>query len=407
MVKFACAAIIVFFQFSTYSTHAEQPISAPPSGYVVYSHVVGRWPEGEVSGINKLQRYYLFLLRTTGQHEPIRMTDSSDSKRTKLGAAVWYPVFSPNGKEILFTANSPPGNVDLDFLESPTYRRQGLNLFRMAIDSKSLKAVTTDGSGYDYYMWSPDGKWIAAVQIGWPPYDQVYAWDLAKGKRYLLTKRSKEESITDILWSPDGKHVLFQLWPSTGEQDPNLYAVPRGGGGKPRVLVKGRGNRSSYSFSPNGQHIAFVQDGTVYVANSDGSKAMPAIKPLKPGAKTNWPRPQWSRDNQRIAAAEVTSDSTGNHYETRLHVYDLSARQDRIVGTVKENVTGMKWSRNGQWVILKTLRTGQTEEPDAKTGWYMFRREGLLAVSVADGHAVTLKEPNEETKGLDWFEVTK
>ena len=34
-----------------------------------------------------------------------------------------------------------------------------------------------------------------------------------------------------------------------------------------------------------------------------------------------------------------------------------------------------------------------------------FNREGLVAVRVSDGYKVTLKEPNEETKGLDWFEL--
>lgn len=47
------------------------------------------------------------------------------------------------------------------------------------------------------------------------------------------------------------------------------------------------------------------------------------------------------------------------------------------------------------------------EKPDPKTGWYTFHREGLLAVEVADGHVVVLREPNEETKGLDWVEMVK
>lgn len=58
-------------------------------------------------------------------------------------------------------------------------------------------------------------------------------------------------------------------------------------------------------------------------------------------------------------------------------------------------------------MILKILRTGQTEKPDEKTGWYVFRHEGLEAVSVYDGRTVTLKEPDKETKGLDWFETIK
>lgn len=396
-VRLICIVIVAFqaFIFST-SVFAEPLSNAPPAGYIVYSQLVGRWlPGTDTSG-----GYQLFLL-TTGHTNPAPLAVVSKDKRSKLGAAVWYPLFSPDGKQILFTANSARGNVDLDLLESPINRRQGLNLFTMTISSKNLKAVTTDGSGFDTYRWSPDGKWISAVQMGWPPCDQVYIWDLAKGKRHLLTKRPQDESITDAFWSTDGKDILFQLWPSTGKQDPNLYAVSSGGG-KPRVLIKGIRNRSGYSFSPDKQRIAFIQDGVVYIAKTDGSKALPVIKLSK---TVNWPRPQWSRDSKKLAAAEVISDSTGNKYETKLHIYDLTTQQDKIITTIKESVTDIKWSKNGQWAILKIIRTGQTEKPNAKTGWYMFRREGLLAVSIVDGHIVTLKEPNEETKGLDWFEA--
>ena len=53
----------------------------------------------------------------------------------------------------------------------------------------------------------------------------------------------------------------------------------------------------------------------------------------------------------------------------------------------------------------KMSHTGNTEKPDPKTGWHTFRREGILAVSIVDGHVAVLKEPDKETKGLDWFEV--
>ena len=401
LIGLACAALAsIHVAAPNALSLSESPHSVPPPGYVVYSRLVGRWlPEEDMSG-----RYELFLLRVPGNGEPKRITNTSSDSGVKLGAAVWYPLFSPDGKQVLFTASSAPGNKNLDLLESPTYRRQGLNLLRIVLQGTEIKPITTDGNGYEHFIWSPDGERVAAVQTGWPPRDQLESWDLARAKRYVLTKRPDAESITDVFWSTDGQNVLFQVWSSSGRQDPNLYAVCRNGG-EAKVLIEGSGNRFGYSFSPSGKRVAFVQDGVVYTANSDSSQVAAAMKRSETGGNVQWLRPQWSPDGRKLAGAEVTSGDAATQYKTALHVCDVIDRRDKVVVVLQDRVTGMKWSRDGQWIILTTLRAGQTDTPDPETGWYTYHREGLAAASVADGKLVVLKEPSEETKGITWFEA--
>jgi dipeptidyl aminopeptidase/acylaminoacyl peptidase len=103
----------------------------------------------------------------------------------------------------------------------------------------------------------------------------------------------------------------------------------------------------------------------------------------------------------------VYEPSTNTQVSAKLHVYDGDTGKDRVVGTLQKSVSDPTWSRDGQWLIVKMSNTGSTEQPDPKIGWHTFQHEGIWAVSVANGQVVTLKEPNEETKGLDWFETAK
>jgi Tol biopolymer transport system component len=327
----------------------------------------------------------------------------------QFGEAVWYPMFSPDGNNVLFKASLTPGyhDRDLDFVEAPHNRSLGLDMVNLTISSKSSKAVTKDASGYGSACWSPDSKQVTVVMTGWPPYDQIFSIQLKNRKAIRLVRCSKVENVTDIFWSNDSRKVMFQLWTGQGYQDPNLYAVPRYGG-KRILVVKGKSDRSLYSFSPDNKHAAFIQDESVYVANANGSDAHQIISRSHKDKHTDWLRPLWSKDGNRLILAEVTCDTgdTGcTNYMTEIHDYNIITQRNRIAATLNENVTAVIWSRDSKWLISKILRSGNTEIPDAKTEWYMYHREGLMAVNVADGSSVTLKEPNEETKGLDWFEL--
>jgi hypothetical protein len=155
--------------------------AAPPNGYVVYSRFEGRWlPE------NTSARYDLFLFKTSKKANLVRLT----SKSSGLGAAVWYPIFSPDSKLILFNANNLPGNINLDLLESPTYRMQ-LGLRTISVSSRRLRTIPEKGNGYELLSWSPDGKFVcmtspsklSGLDDSTPVFDDVFVWDAGKADR--------------------------------------------------------------------------------------------------------------------------------------------------------------------------------------------------------------------------------
>ena len=363
---------------------------AAPQVCIVYSKLTGKW----VPGKNSSGRYDLFLSYPGSMKELRQLTNSSNV----FGSVVWYPQFSPNGKEILFVANKAGSKTEIDLLESPTYRMQGTNLWRLTVGSREARPITTDGNGYRIFSWAPDGKWVTAIQYGWPPYDQITVWDLKSNKRRLLSKRPKQEELTDLFWSRDSAKLYFQRNTSTAS-DPNLYMIARSDG-KSKVKVKGKGKRHNYSFSLDARKLAFVQDNTVYVSNADGSGLQQVMKIAK-SASTS--RPSWSAKWQ-LAITETTESKDVRTSVTQLYIYDVVSKSMRKAMGVPYNVTEVRWSKDTQWLLLKLMQTGITDIPDPSTGWYMYRREGLLAVSTRGDKQIMLREPSEETKGLDWFE---
>lgn len=368
----------------------------PPRVRIVYSRLIGRWvPGADTSG-----HYDLFLLCPGSSAKPEQLTSRDDN----LGPVVWYPQLSPDGNAVLFVANDAGSTMDIDLIDSPIYRMLGTNLWVLALSSHKIKRLTIDGSGYHLISWAPDGKQAAAVQYGYPPYDEIAVWDLESNKCRSVSKRPKQdkEVLTDLFWSPSGAELCFQRSTQERPADPNLYAVARTGRSA-KVRVQGEGERTDYSFSPDGKRLAFIQGDTVYVSNAGGSGAQQAVKMAGSATRS---RPSWSSKGQ-LALAQTTRNEHTQAYTTELHVWDSSPKSQRKVASVPYNVTETRWSRDGKWLFLKVNQTGHTERQDPNTGWYLFRREGLLAIRVEDGHLEVLKQPNEETKGLDWSETNR
>ncbi len=384
------ATVLAFVLPISKSVAASSTELAAPQVCIVYSKLTGKWVPGKDSS----GRYDLFL-SCTASTETRQLTSRSNG----LGSVVWYPQFSPDGKDILFVANKADSETEIDLLESPTYRMQGTNLWRLNIGSRVTQPITTDGSGYRFFSWAPDGKWVTAIQYGWPPYDQIEVWDLKPNKRKLLSKRTKTEELTDLFWSRDSQKLYFQRNTSTAS-DPNLYIIVRGGG-KAKVQVKGKGERRYYSFSSDSRKLAFVQNNVLYVSNTDGSGLQQVMKIAKSNITS---RPSWSTKGL-LAISETTKGKDGSGAVTQLHIYDSASKSTYKVMDVPYNVTEMRWSKDDQWLFLKLMKTGSTDTPDLNTGWYTYRREGLLAVSRLGDKQIMLKEPNEETKGLDWAET--
>lgn len=373
---------------------------APPHGLVVSSVLVNPAEYTADGG-----RYDLFLQTVPGG-KVTRLTNHQSTPKLKLGGAIREPLFSHDGKCVVFLADyaGPPDEYPSIWTGASPYPHTLLNVWEVRLDTRKVSPLTKGDFGWYVYGWSPDDRYICAtyqtesgsLDQGTPIPDDIYVWDVHTRKGRKLAR--VPYGVKEASWSYDGKSILYQSW-----SDANIHSVPRQGG-KPKVLLLGNAGRYGYSFSPDGRRVAYVDGDTIYVANANSTRPKPILKMSRDRYSSYSPELRWSRDSRKLVV--VTNEPSENSpASTKLRVYDESTGKGRVVATVQQSVGDPIWSRNGQWLIVKMSYSGQTEKPDPKTGWHTFQREGIWAVSVADGHVVTLKEPNEETKGLDWFET--
>ena len=120
-------------------------------------------------------------------------------------------------------------------------------------DIEDLIGITSIGEA----RISPDGDWVAytvtAADLDEDAYvSQVWLVDTV-GNRTQLTRAAKAS--TRPRWSPDGKWLTFLS--ARHEDKTQVFAIRRDGGEAVR-LTDAKASVSSYAFSPDGAHIAYV-----------------------------------------------------------------------------------------------------------------------------------------------------
>jgi serine/threonine-protein kinase len=96
---------------------------------------------------------------------------------------------------------------------------------------------------YSYIRLSPDGKRVAYATT------ELWVHDWQRDTRTRLS--SSGGAITNPVWTPDGRFIVFSAAPS-------LLWTAADSGGTPQVLLEGKTNRLfPWSFSPDGKTLAF------------------------------------------------------------------------------------------------------------------------------------------------------
>ena len=129
-----------------------------------------------------------------------------------------YPVYSPDGKSILFISNrteDPDANPDCD------------DLFIISVDGGEPRKLKAPLGGKIFPSFSPDGKWIAyfGAEVLGEWYKSISLWvvpvDGSKPAKNLTEQydlHTTADIITDFgeaetvapVWSNDGKYIYFQ-----------------------------------------------------------------------------------------------------------------------------------------------------------------------------------------------------
>jgi Tol biopolymer transport system component len=183
--------------------------------------------------------YDIYVMRANG---------SGVRRVTRSGNVAVDPAWSPDGRRIVYRANTPDG--------------QNFDLYIVNANGSGRRRVTSnpDNIGSLSPAWSPNGARIA--------FERAYQDHPLGTGIYTISptgKRLKRVAIggIDPSWSPDGKWIAFGLDAGRGWE----VKVVNSNGGRPRRLAAGL----DPSWSPDGEQIAFVRNDSIAVMNANGS----------------------------------------------------------------------------------------------------------------------------------------
>jgi Tol biopolymer transport system component len=203
-----------------------------------------------------------------------------------LGGSI--PAWSPDGRMIAFTTGQNRPSMP--------------NLYVMNADGSGQRRVTQDASWGS--SWSPDGRRLAFTSgfvQGNPGNSEIYVVNVDGSGQQKLTRDPGPDQ--DPAWSPDGRTIAFRSYrderPLGGRRWQKVMYVMNTDGSEQRKLTRLSNSDGSFSWSPDGQRIAFVSDrdgnDEVYVIHADGTGLRNLTRnPARDG------HPVWSPDGRTI-----------------------------------------------------------------------------------------------------------
>ncbi len=172
--------------------------------------------------------------RRTGLDSPFEMAERS--------------AVSPDGKLVAYAWWGPTGRYDL--------RVVGTDGTAPATP-RVLHADDTIES-IDPYAWSPDGRWLA-VQFRRTDGTGCIGLVSARDGGLRALKSTDRSQSTRLFYSPDGKHLAFDLPASEKSAARDVFVLAVDGSGEIPAVVN-PGNDVAIGWTPNGRHLLFASD---------------------------------------------------------------------------------------------------------------------------------------------------
>jgi Tol biopolymer transport system component/DNA-binding winged helix-turn-helix (wHTH) protein len=279
------------------------------------------------------------------------------------------PVFSPDGKTLVFTRQISSGVADL---------------YLQTVAGGEARRLTFDNQRIFGRAWTPDGKEIVFSSRRQEGY---YLWRVAVSGGQPLSVAGVRGEAYDISIARLGSRLAY----SQHHNDSNIWRLPAAAAitreatdsARPLKLIGSSRSEDSPQFSPDGQKIAFTSDRSgndeIWVCQSDGSNA---IQLTSFGASYSG-SPRWSPDSQQIA---FDSRSTG---QADIFVISVNGGEPRRLTTEPSTDVVPSWSRDGQWIYFCSNRGGDLQiwKMPAAGGpaAQVTRQGGFEAVESADG----------------------
>ena len=221
-----------------------------------------------------------FHSKRTGTYQIYTMNaDGSNQTQITFGEGnPAYPIWSPNGKQIVFTRFMGQwSEKKKDF----TRVVMDEDVFVMDADGTNQRNLTNHPEYDSFPDWSPDGKQIVFVssRIG----SNIFVMS-ADGED--IKQITKLEWATGPRWSPDGKRIAFET--DDFEIERQVYVVDADGG-KPWRVSSPKANTAMIlgGWSPDGKQILYRE---AIESRSDKSKPVIATLDLVRRKVIRWQR---------------------------------------------------------------------------------------------------------------------
>ena len=165
------------------------------------------------------------------------------------GRSAWWPVWSPDGKQIAFS-REPPG--------VPKWPQKSAIYI---IDSDGTgEFQVTEGDHDDFGVsWSPDGKRLVFTsdRLVKPGKAQIDAWTIHIATKALRRLTRTVSLTTEAAWSPDGKYIAYR---DDINGHTTIHLMLADGSGQ-HELVKGKAGhwRDSPSWSVDSQSVLYIE----------------------------------------------------------------------------------------------------------------------------------------------------
>ena len=171
------------------------------------------------------------------------------------------------------------------------------------------------------------------VPFATPEVDRdVWVHDIERGG---MTRLTFEGSNGTPAWTPDGTQVVFGS--DRGGGSPNLYLKSADGSGQARRLMTSPQLQVAGGFSPDGQELAFLQGGDIWVLPLEGDHEPRPLLETRFGEKF----PAFSPDGRWLAY--ISDESGGN--EVYVIPYPDAGKRYQISSG---GGGGPVWSANGR-----------------------------------------------------------
>ncbi|MEZ4827436.1 MAG: amidohydrolase family protein [Bacteroidia bacterium] len=290
------------------------------------------------------------------------------------------PIYSPDGKQILFTSD----------------RGGGDNIWVMNRDGSDRKQLTKeDFRLLNNAVWTPDGEYFVARKhytasrsLG---AGEMWLYHITGGGGIQLTKRKNDQQDAgEPFVSPDGRYVYYSEDMSGGasfeyNKDPNgmIYMIRRYDREKGEIenITGGAGSAFRPTLSPDGKYLAFVKrvrtKTVLYLHDLATGEEWPVYDGLTKDQQETWaifgvyPNFAWMPDNQHIVIS-------GKGKIEKVNINNFSATeipfQAEIVQTVEEPVL-FRQEVSPATFEAKMIRHATTS-PNAK--WLAFHAAGYI-----------------------------